>query len=154
MTRSVGREAAVVLETVRDAVRSGPACPPGPRIPAQCSPWPPDPPRIPDWERGVWLDAGRSHLPPRGLNGGSYETAERKGSVRPVGRSRNTVWASFQAEAGLPQKPLSIPVLQLVETPQCPFKHHPHLSRLPTPRLPLNPCSRYETQVTDVGVLE
>ena len=41
VTRSVGREAAVVLETVRDAVRSGPACPPGPRIPAQCSPWPP-----------------------------------------------------------------------------------------------------------------
>ena len=57
-------------------------------------------PRIPDWERGVWLDAGRSHLPPR-LNGGSCETAERKGSVRPVGRSRNTVWAPPEA----PQHP-------------------------------------------------
>lgn len=83
-------------------------------------------------EREVWLDTVRSHLPPRGLKGGSCETAERKGSVRPVGRSRNTVWPSFQAEAGLPQKPHSISVLQLLEIPQCPFKHHPHLFP-PTP---------------------
>ena len=43
--------------------------------------------RIPEWERGVWLDAVRRHLPPQGLNGGSCETLERKGSVRPVGEA-------------------------------------------------------------------
>ena len=96
------------------------------------------------------LDAVRRHLPPQGLNSGSCETLERKGSVRSVGRSRNTQSRlPFRQGSDSPRSPTAS-VLKLLKAPQCPFNHRP---------LPvflffffLNPCSRYETQVTDVSV--
>ena len=106
--------------------------------------------RIPEWERGVWLDAVRRHLPPQGLNGGSCETLERKGSVRPVGRSRKIQSRlPFRQGSDSPRSPTAS-VLKLLKAPQCPFNHRPLLVCFFF--FFLNPCSRYETQVTDVSV--
>lgn len=95
-------------------------------------------------ERGLF-GAVRWHLLPQGLDGGSCETGERKGSDRSVERSRN----EGSTESWLPFGPGSDPS----RSPNASLSYGQTPFFNPSFFL-LNSHSRYETQATDVGVRE